>query len=737
MEQDKRLQLKQKAQKLLHLSEVGEKPNDPESFDHIIQELQIYQVELELQNEELVNSQANLQKQLAHTKRLFNTLPSAAVVVDERGLLTEINDSALALFGFSNRSLAMQHSLFRLVDTDSGSWLYETLLDNEQTNIITRELHIKSRHGTWMPAEGRILLMPVNSDMHGHAIIIFRDLSAELKIKRQQQQFQSIINNSRNLIFVVDKDSRLQLANEAFQSISQPSTDDSVIGLSLLDLLLVDEVLEMQTFINEVIISQQSILLPSQKLTIRGYSRYFSCQAFPIYLDEQDSVGVAVVASDITELTLANNKIKDLAFYDSLTGAANRVLLNDRIDQLIEANNRERNNFVLFFIDLDHFKEVNDLYGHTAGDRLLIDMAKRLNRYCRPQDTVARLGGDEFVVLMSNIGKTEAYQRGHELLQAITEPLNDIDSQLTISASIGAVQFPDDAKDRTALLQYADAAMYRAKELGKNQVAFFDQSLVIQIKKRATISSALRLAIEHNELAIVLQPLIDIETHQLCGAEALLRWHSKTLENVPPDQFIPIAEGNGTIREIGQWVLDQSFEFLQCHSASLPQPFRLAINVSGYEFWQDDYAVQFSERLKRFQIDPSQIELELTETIAMQRPEQAMLIMKALKAHGVRIALDDFGTGYSSLGYLKQLPIDTVKIDKTFISDIGFSKDSETICTAIVSLGNALGLSSTAEGIETKSQLQFMKSLGCKIAQGFYFAKPMSISAFVEQYAMK
>jgi two-component system CheB/CheR fusion protein len=448
-------------------------------------------------------------------------------------------------------------------------------------------------------------------------------------------------------------------------------------------------------------------------------------------LDERENLTYYIaIFNDITHKKQIEQEIHQLAFYDPLTNTPNRHLLRDRLTQAIGSSIRENNNFCLMFLDLDHFKEVNDTLGHAAGDELLIQVSRRLESQVRDKDTVCRFGGDEFVLLLSEINKDDAASKANLVLTEILKPYFIHDQVLNISTSLGIAIYPEDGSDYSALLKNADTAMYQAKENGRNSFRFFRQEMEDSSVKRMAIEAGLRMAIEKEEFWLAYQPQICLITQKLVGVEVLLRWKNLEMDNPSPDEFIPIAEANGLIVPIGEWVLKESLKQARKWLDAGHPAFTIAVNISARQFWNDDFADMVRDTLFETGVPAHILELELTERLVMHKPEAVIDIMNDLKLLGVQISIDDFGTGYSSLNYLKRLPVDKLKIDQSFVRDIKLDDDDEIIVLSIVQLAKALRKETIAEGVETLEQEAFLLNIGCNTSQGFLRGRPMTAEFF-------
>lgn len=439
---------------------------------------------------------------------------------------------------------------------------------------------------------------------------------------------------------------------------------------------------------------------------------------------------------DITEQHQHEEKIEYLATHDELTGLPNRVLLRDRLDQLLSRNRRYNTLFAIFFIDLDDFKLINDTHGHEAGDELLQQVSKRLSTIVRAQDTIARIGGDEFVIVQEFNSEEHPGMMAAKILDALQSSIAlTSHSECFVNASIGISLYPQDGVSAVELMRAADTAMYRAKNSGPGQYQFFRPEMAVDINQRLDIINGLRDAVAKNEFTIVVQPQLDATTEVVSGVELLLRWKHNDRQ-IPPDHFIPLAEGAGLMQQIGHWVLIKACQTLAHFSDLGLSSLTVSVNVSTKQFVSEHFATNLLTLIADYNIDASRLIIEITESavINFDKTIEGMLL---LRAAGIQISLDDFGTGYSSLSYLKKLPIQELKIDRGFIDGLGTDGDDHAITSAILAMSKQLELRVVAEGVETDVQLQMLKQLSCNYVQGFYFSKPIEMSAFLEWYRLR
>ncbi|MFM0178599.1 EAL domain-containing protein [Paraburkholderia aspalathi] len=436
------------------------------------------------------------------------------------------------------------------------------------------------------------------------------------------------------------------------------------------------------------------------------------------------------VINDVTDLIRYQEQLEYQANYDSLTRLPNRNLLRDRLQHALIVAQRHHKGVAVVFIDLDGFKNVNDSLGHSVGDRLLSVVAERLARCTRTSDTVARHGGDEFVIVMTDTVDEQSLIAWMERVRAsISEPVWLDGTELYVGCSMGASLFPQDGEDAETLMKKADLAMYRAKDMGRNTFQFYQPEMNASAGARMNLERRLRRALRDNEFLLHYQPQVDIVSGQIVGTEALVRWRDPEVGLVLPSLFIPVAEESGLIGPLSEWVLREACRQNKAWQDEGLPPARVSVNLSARVFQQRDIAKLVMQVLAETGLEPQYLELELTESTIMRNAEEAVLMLNELHALGIGLAIDDFGTGYSSLSYLKRFPVDRLKIDRSFVSDIGVSGDDETITSAIIALAHSLKLQVIAEGVETSAQLDFLKERACDEMQGFYFAKPMSTDA--------
>lgn len=487
----------------------------------------------------------------------------------------------------------------------------------------------------------------------------------------------------------------------------------------------------------QAIKEDRTVELAANAILVRrdGSESAIEDSAAPIHDRGGRVAGAVIVFHDVSKSQAMAHKMAHLAQHDFLTGLPNRVLLTERLTRAIGQAERHRKQVALLFLDLDFFKHINDSLGHAVGDRLLQSVARRLEGGVRTTDTVCRQGGDEFVILLAEIEDAQdAAHVADKLLLAFVEPHQIDEHELHVTLSIGISVYPDDGADADAVMQNADTAMYHAKENGRDNYQFFHADMNTRAVHRLSVEGSLRRALKQGEFLLHYQPQIDLASGAMTGVEALLRWRDPELGMVYPRHFIGIAENCGLIVPIGRWVLREACRQVRAWQSAGLRAVPVAVNVSAVEFRHKDFLASVALILAETGLEPRYLELELTEGILMHDAESSVSVLQALKAMGVQLAIDDFGTGYSSLSYLKRFPIDTLKIDQTFVHDIGAESDDATIVSAVIAMGINLKQRVIAEGVETHEQLAFLRTRLCDEGQGFLFSHPLPPEELVHRF---
>jgi diguanylate cyclase (GGDEF)-like protein/PAS domain S-box-containing protein len=464
-----------------------------------------------------------------------------------------------------------------------------------------------------------------------------------------------------------------------------------------------------------------------------GFESAIEDSAAPIHDRVGRVIGAVIVFHDVSAARAMSIQMTHSAQHDVLTSLPNRLLLNDRITQSIAVAPRQKKHIAVLFLDLDRFKYINDSLGHAIGDELLQSVAKRLLASVRSSDTVSRQGGDEFVILLSDLGRPEdAASSAQKLLLSLSSPHTLGGQELHIGGSIGISVYPADGSDAEMLIKSADTAMYHAKESGRNNFQFFTADMNRKSVERQSLEGRLRFALERGEFLLDYQPKVNLETGEITGVEALIRWQQPIRGLVPPAQFVPIAEDCGLIIPIGRWVLREACRQARAWQVAGLAPLPIAVNVSAVEFRDKGFVEGVRTILSETGLPAQYLELELTEGVLMEDAASATSVLLALKAMGIHLAIDDFGTGYSSLSYLKKFPIDALKIDQSFIHQNPTMSDKSSIVSAVIAMGRSLKLRVVAEGVETLDELMVLQGLQCDEAQGFYFSRPVAAELFAD-----
>ncbi len=469
---------------------------------------------------------------------------------------------------------------------------------------------------------------------------------------------------------------------------------------------------------------------------LRGYG-YAAISGEPVFAADGTFSGYRGIGREITQQKLAEENINRLAHYDTLTNLYNRGAFFERLNHALTLAQRHGRALAVLFIDLDRFKDVNDAFGHVSGDEVLKIMAQRIADTIRASDTAARLGGDEFIVLAEHVTReNDVSEFAERLLDALSEPFRLHGQECRLGASVGIAMCPHDGEDAATLLKKADIAMYRAKESGRNGLAFFSEVDSRPAEDRIVMGAGIRRALDADQLQLLYQPKVSVRTGAMTGVEALVRWRHPERGLLLPDAFIPLAEDSGLIRHIGRWVLHRACAQAIAWHQDGAGPIRVAVNLSARQFSDERLVIEIAHALAQSELPPHLLELEITESMMMENPERAAETLLEIKDMGVHVSIDDFGTGYSSLARLKKFPIQSVKIDRSFIRDIAVDADDAAIVAAVIAMAHGLRLNVIAEGVESQEQLRFLRERSCDEIQGYYFSHPVA-AADIRSFARR
>jgi diguanylate cyclase (GGDEF)-like protein/PAS domain S-box-containing protein len=552
--------------------------------------------------------------------------------------------------------------------------------------------------------------------------------AAQTRLHEREQLLRKIIETEPECVKLVDVDGNILEVNPAGLAMLQTSDPGEIVGQSILDFVAPEFKSRLHAVMRRVI-SGEPAVLEMEVIGAKGRKRRVESHAAPLYGPDGRVSSLLMVTRDISERADAESQVHYLAHYDLLTGLPNRALYRDRLLQAMAQAKRTSTLVAVMFLDIDHFKDVNDSLGHAIGDQLLKEIAQRIRACVRETDTVARFGGDEFGLIQTNLNTVEGTaDLADRLIKEIGQPFHIEGHEIHTAASIGVTIYPFDDHNAEDILKNADMAMYKAKREGRGRYQFYIAELNKIIQQRTAIERDLRTALQKNQLRLHYQPQLDLATGQVVGVEALLRWQHPERGDISPVEFIPVAESTGLIMPIGEWVLRTACQQARAwQDAGLP-PVRVAINLSAVQFRHKNLHESITQALSESRLDPRWLEIELTESLIMKDVRTTIETLQHLHQLGVQISIDDFGTGYSSLSYLTRFPISKIKLDKSFVRDVD-KKDGAAIAHTVITLGHSLNMKVMAEGVETVEQLRFLREHACNEVQGYYFGRPMPASA--------
>ncbi|MBA3029291.1 MAG: PAS domain S-box protein [Desulfobacteraceae bacterium] len=564
---------------------------------------------------------------------------------------------------------------------------------------------------------------------------IARDVTERMRMEEQiresEERYRTIIEEMEEWYFETDLTGNITFCNDIFADILGYHHKE-LTGLNFQTFINKDDSDSVTNLFKQVFTTGQPTKnFPYEFIRPDGSKLFAEFSIFPKWDKDAKVVGFRGIGHDITVRKSAEERIQYLATHDTLTGLPNRYMFSQLLTHALQAAQRYQRQFAVLFIDLDRFKIINDTLGHEAGDKLLQEISMRLTQSLRAVDVVARLGGDEFVILIEELSDLNQIEIvANKILSTVLKPVTLMNEECRVTASIGISVFPKDAQDEQSLMKNADLAMYLAKEEGKNNYQFYASDIQSKSLEALSIESNLRFAVERNELTLQYQAKVDFKTNTINGVEALLRWDSPVLGSVTPTQFIPVAEESGLIISIGKWVLRTAcVQNVAWQREGLP-PIRMAVNLSLRQLTDGFLVEDINKILLESGMEPNLLELEITESMVMHNPIRIIHVLEEIRKLGVHLAIDDFGTGYSSLAQLRNFPVDTLKVDRSFIRNITKDADDRAITEAIISMGKTLSLTVIAEGVETEEQMNFLKDHSCDEMQGFFFSKPVKPEQF-------
>jgi diguanylate cyclase (GGDEF)-like protein/PAS domain S-box-containing protein len=658
-----------------------------------------------------------------------------AVVIDADGVILATSQSVEPLIGYAPDTVVARN-VVGFVHPDDVHTASNLLANAEERAGQTVSINVRVRHaaGHWVPFE----ILPLNLlATEGVIVLTGRDITDRLELERERRaeinRFRALAKSTPIAIFLLDLNGYCEFVNDRWTELAGQSLE-AALGLGWID------VIERRDQVKLVAIRDNTT--PSGELDLMLHDPHGTRRSvigrWTVILDDQgDPCGFVGTMEDVTERKALEARLLHQATHDTLTGLPNRIILSEHLSQFLAAAQRTGDRIGVVFCDLDRFKIVNDSLGHETGDRLLVSVARRLTASLRGYDVVARFGGDEFVVLTSVKNESDIHDVTERLQAIFAQPFEiGIGRPYPCSASIGIALSEAHSTPET-LLRDADVAMYRAKERGRGRSEQFDDRLRERAIDRMNLISELPLAISENQLVVLYQPIVQTSDGKLMSVEALMRWDHPTRGRLSPDTFIEPAEESGLILAFGDWILDQA-----CTDLLDAAPINLNINLSACQVHDSGLVPRITESLNRTGFPPSRLIFEITESVLVHDIDATVTTLEQLKALGVSIAVDDFGTGYSSLNYLSRFPVDSLKIDRSFVQSLGMpgvqsfekrSSDNE-IVRSVIALAHALGMTATAEGVETETQLAHLAGLGCDFSQGYLFQEPQPISALRQHW---
>lgn len=691
---------------------------------------------MRVNTDEIIEKNTELEKSLSLLRATLESTADGIMMVNGQGDVVDWNQKFIEMWRIPSymmeagkESISFEYILEQLVDPQS-------LISDVQ--YLYQNPHWQGELPALIFKDGRIYERFTQPQQVGSQIVgrvySFRDVTQKRIAEDELRIRERAIEASSVGVAIIDisKDNQVIYVNKAFERTTGYS-EQQAVGKSLKTLQGASAEDVNNKRIELAIRELREEIVEIQSVKRNGEVFWCEVSVSPV----RDAFGhvkhYTCLFNDITQRRDMESQLLKQATYDSLTNLPNRVLLMDRVDQAILHAKKTKSLMAFLFLDLDRFKMTNDTLGHTMGDKLLQVIANKLLIATDDFDTIARLGGDEFVILLSNLTQMlQAEQMAQSILDLIAKPVVIENHTLKITASLGISFYPRDGQDYESLLKSADLSMYHAKDNGRNTFRVFDQEMNRRVINRMQLDSALRDALKNNELYMVYQPLIDLKKSKVIGFEALMRWHSKTLGQVGPQDFIPMAEENGLILEMGEWALIESCSQIKKWQEQGINDLVVAVNISGRQLRQTSLPDLIDRVLRKTGLEAKYLELELTESLLIEDIENIVEVMYSLKDRGVKLSIDDFGTGYSSLSYLKQFPVDKLKIDRSFILEMSSNQNDAAIAKAIINLGHSLNIQVLAEGVETEIQRDFLLAHGCDFVQGYFYKAPDTPENIVE-----
>lgn len=682
-----------------------------------LREWAIYRLERQL-NGELKRSERELSK-------ILNSLQDTFFRLDLDGTLLRLSPSIAQLTGYQAHELLNHNITESLLSAQDYQYLKQQIRRHGQLHNLEIPMWHKDGSRQWVALNAQYY--SDNAAQPSGIEGTLRNITARKLAEAEMDKLSRALTQTADMVMITDRHGVIEYVNPAFTQITG-YTSNEVLGKKS---NLLKSGKQPQDFYRHL---WQTLLAGEAFSDVfinkrRDDTFYYESKTITPVMDQSGEITHFIsTGKDISEQMETQERLNFMAHHDVLTELPNRALFLDRVTQALARARRHKLRLAILFMDIDSFKYINDSLGHEVGDQLLIGIARRLHENLRDGDTIARFGGDEFVILLEDINRdTDITAMAHKLLEALRPTFDIKGMELHITASIGISLYPADGDEAQTLLRNADSAMYRAKESGKNTFEFYSNDMSVRAFERLTLENSLRHALKRHEFVLHYQPQVDVATSRIFGVEALLRWNHPDFGLLAPTDFIPILEETGMIVPVGEWVLEQACMDLQQLQRHTANNLLMAINISARQLNDPGFDVALGRVIGQCRIDGACLQLEMTESTLMRYSSDVIKTLQRIRRHGVSIALDDFGTGYSSLSYLKRFPIDTLKIDRSFIRDVTTNPDDAALTTAIIAMARSLNMQVIAEGVETAEQLAFLQHLGCTAAQGYLISRPMPI----------
>jgi diguanylate cyclase (GGDEF)-like protein/PAS domain S-box-containing protein len=657
-------------------------------------------------------------------RSVLENISDVVCVLGADGTFLYVSPAIERILGYEPQGLVGENA-FDYVHPDDLECVLRAVAESLANSALRPTVEYRFRHkdGSWRWLESVVTNMlddPAVGELVVNSRDVFERKEAEEQLRTSEAELRALFAAMDDVVFEIDVQGRYLKVAPTNSSLLYPTREDR-IGKTLHDILPAKTAEKLLGHIRHSVEGRETVKV-EYSLVIEGKEKWFEGTVTPLSRES-----VVFVGRDITERKVLEERLAHQALHDPLTKLPNRTLFTDRLRQALARVRRRGLSLAVMFMDLDNFKVINDSLGHRMGDRLLVAATKRIRSALRPEDTVARLSGDEFVILLEDTDLDGAIHVAERILEKLRVTFSLGERQLFVTASLGITVDDGNGKNAPDLLRDADLAMYRAKRSGKARYAIFEEAMNTQALERLELEHGLRRAVERNEFVVRYQPNVSLATGKVVGFEALVRWDHPERGLLSPDEFVRVAEETGLIVPIGEAVLEEA-----CHRAKdwqeqrASDPPAVCVNLSTRQFWEPGLADTVGRILDKTDLDPHYLFLEVTESTAMSDAPATAATLEELRGLGVRTIIDDFGTGYSSLSYLERLPVDYVKIDHSFVGRLGKESGAEVLASGVISLAHALGLKVIAEGVETEGQLERLREMGCDLAQGFYFARPLS-----------